>query len=122
MLGMIDRERRRLKQLQEVYREHEAMERRAEVDAGSVPDVETVRALAQYQLAVDRQMYAALGQLERLQRARMGETLYSLVRFASTASESQIRSLKKLTASMVTVAPNGTRTTKLIEALRLEAK
>jgi hypothetical protein len=118
---MIKAERERLEALKELLKEEEAMEQRAELMARSVPDPDTMRGLAQYIRAIDQEMYSALERLEQLQRARMGEALYALVRFASTASESQIRALKKLTCTRVRVH-GGNGVTGMLEALKVEVR
>jgi hypothetical protein len=56
-----------------------------------------------------------------LQRARMGEALYALVRFASTASEGQLRALKKLTCTRVRV-DGASGVTGMIESLKMEVR
>ena len=122
MLTLIEGERRRLLTLKEMFAEEEGMEREAEVELGSIPDAEAVRALAQYEASLDRQMYAALEQLEKLQRARMGEALYALARFAGAANDSQLRSLKKLTCARAGRDPDGTPAGSTIDALRSEVR
>jgi len=122
MCSMIRDERERLLKLKKILGEEERVEREAETALAGIPEDDAVRTLTQYELALDRQMHAALVQLERLQRARMGEALYALMRFASAANESQIRSLKKLTSVRVGGNGHGTPAGSFMEALKSEVK
>jgi hypothetical protein len=118
---MIKAERKRLETLKGLFQEEEAMAQRAELLSRSVPDPDTMRALSQYIRAIDREMYAALDRLEQLQRARMGDALYALMRFASTASPRQLRALRKLACTRAR-AQGGNGASGMLEALKVEVK
>jgi hypothetical protein len=120
MLAAIDAERERLLARQEELGRREAAERHAKIDAHAVPDHQTVRTLAMHGRRLDQELRVALNQLERLQRARLGEALYGLSRFVSTASGPQLQRLKKLTLSRLTLESDAETTAMRAEAVKVE--
>jgi len=69
----------RIQQVQDIHKEAveevEELEDKAMNRAGCVPSAETMERLARYETHLERQLYRALNQLERLQRQRRGEAV-----------------------------------------------
>ncbi len=63
----------RLTQPREVIAENEGLHRDAMVRTLSLPPSESVHKIIRYETTIERQLYRAVSQLERLQRRRMGE-------------------------------------------------
>jgi len=122
MLAAIAEERDHLTARRDALVRGEAAARHAHLDAHAVPDHETVRTLATHSRRVDQELRIALHELATLQKARMGDAVYALMRFASTASDSQIRSLTKLTCARIGRDGHGTPATSFIETLRVEVE
>jgi len=75
VLTFLDEQRERLKQLHEVLGEQEGQEQANRSAASFLPSKETVEKLLRYETTIERQLYRALNQLERLQRQRKGEVI-----------------------------------------------
>ena len=118
MLQLIDKERQRLLARKEAQEQREAAERHAELDAKAVPDHETVRTLAMHGRRLDQELRVALIQLERLQRARMGDALYALTRLLSTASGGQLQRLNRLTCTRLTLQTDGDMVAAMAQEIR----
>ena len=114
-------ERERLARLKDLLREEERVARDAQTAAVAIPNHEEIRSLAAYEASLDRQMYSALAQLERLQRARLGEAVYAMARFASTASPSQLKALSKISCTRLRLQGSG-GVTALLETMKMEVK
>ena len=119
MLKLVDEERQRLLAGKEAQEQREAAERHAELDAKAVPDHETVRTLAMHGRRLDQELRVALVQLERLQRARMGDALYALTRLLSTASGVQLQRLTRLTCTRLTLQTDGDMVAAMSQEIRL---
>jgi hypothetical protein len=122
MLALIENERTRLLERQEVLQDEEVAMIEAETAMQSVPTEQLIPNLAQHELALDRQLHASLDRLEKLQRARLGDLAYGLARFLATASGSQVRSLKKLALARSRNGTDGSSATSFISRLKLEVK
>jgi hypothetical protein len=99
MVALIQSERVRLLRRQEELREEEIALIDGDRGMRGTPAEQSIPSIVHYEMMLDRQMHAALDRLERLQRARMCEAAYALSRLVATASESQLRALKKLTST-----------------------
>jgi len=75
ILYLIDGERKKLESLKEVIQENENLELEANVASLALPSKEAVDKILRYETAIERQLYRAMSQLERLQRQRKGETI-----------------------------------------------
>ena len=64
---------------QDVCFERERAEEQASHDAAHLPDAETLEKIMRYETTLERQLYRAMNQLERLQRMRRGEPIPSPV-------------------------------------------
>jgi len=72
-LNVIDTYLKTLRGLLSMMDENEANEEDARIDADLLPSKEGVEKLLRYETTLERQIYRALNQLERLQRQRRGE-------------------------------------------------
>ncbi len=75
MTDLIDREIARLKVLEKAVREKERLDFESETLGNHLPPKEIVDRLLRYETTIERQLYRAIDQLERLQRARRGELI-----------------------------------------------
>ena len=71
--SMLDEYRRK----QDICYGYENAEEQANLDAAHLPDADTLDKILKYETALERQLYRAMNQLERLQRMRHGEALPS---------------------------------------------
>jgi CRISPR/Cas system-associated endonuclease Cas1 len=69
----IEREIGRLQAILEVYQQKETLELAALKATLALPSKEVVDKILRYETATSRQLYKAMGELERLQRTRKGE-------------------------------------------------
>ena len=72
-LNLLREHRDHLTQLREIISENEGLHRDAMVRSLSLPPRESVDKIIRYETTIERQLYRAISQLERLQRRRMGE-------------------------------------------------
>jgi len=77
MLKEIDRMLAQYRRLQDVCLERERAKERASIDAAHLPDADTLDKIMRYETTLERQLYRAMNQLERLQRMRHGEVIPS---------------------------------------------
>jgi len=75
LLQEIDKKLRQLERSQENCRQHEESEEQANQAAAVLPDEATLNKILRYETALERQLYQAMHQLERLQRRREGENI-----------------------------------------------
>ncbi|MFH2056790.1 MAG: hypothetical protein ABIJ61_12595, partial [bacterium] len=75
MLDTIDREIDRLTEARAQVKSKEKLELQAESMVLSIPDADAANTLLRYETTIERQLYRALNQLERLQRARQGDAV-----------------------------------------------
>jgi hypothetical protein len=75
ILDLIARERKKLQSLRKTIKENENLELEAEVASLALPSKEAVDKILRYETAMERQLYRAINELERLQRQRKGETV-----------------------------------------------
>lgn len=73
ILDTLREHRERLTQLRDVMSENEGLHRDAMVRGLSLPSKESVDKIIRYETTIERQLYRAVSQLERLQRRRLGE-------------------------------------------------
>ena len=85
-LNVIDSQLKTLKDLLSILSENEANEEDARQAADFLPSQETVDKLLRYETTLERQIYRALNQLERLQRQRRGELVPPVSIEVSTTS------------------------------------
>jgi len=76
-LKEIDRMLEEYRLQQDVCFERECAEDQATLDAAHLPDADTLDKIMRYETTLERQLYRAMNQLERLQRMRSGEALPS---------------------------------------------
>jgi hypothetical protein len=55
--------------------DHEQKEEQARQSAGMLPSAEVLDKILRYETALERQLFRAMNQLERLQRCRQGENI-----------------------------------------------
>jgi hypothetical protein len=104
LLGILAAERERLEAVKELVTEELADRAEAHIDSLSIPDADTVKCIRDYGAAIGREMYSALDQLERLQRARLGDVAYTIMRFAATADEAEPELVQKVGELRLTVS------------------
>ncbi|MFQ5915475.1 MAG: hypothetical protein ACE5JS_20080 [Nitrospinota bacterium] len=75
ILRLIGEEKKRLKAFQDVAAENESLQIEAEIAGHALPDPETTDKLVRYERMLNRELYRAMRQLERLQRRRQGEAV-----------------------------------------------
>ncbi|MBI3895518.1 MAG: hypothetical protein HY313_06270 [Acidobacteria bacterium] len=75
ILKILDEERERLEQMRDMSCKEESLEVESQLARLSLPDKEETDKLLRHETALDRQLYRAMNQLERLQRMRRGETV-----------------------------------------------
>jgi hypothetical protein len=75
LLTCLRRQIRDAKSRLEVQLELRSAEQRADKSAALLPSVEALDKIMRYEASLEKQIYRALGQLERLQRSRQGETM-----------------------------------------------
>jgi hypothetical protein len=73
--AVVDDQLERINELKEQATEGEALAVDAEARSFSLPPADATDKLLRYEAHLDRQLYRAMGQLERLQRQRRGETV-----------------------------------------------
>ncbi len=73
LLKVINDEKKILQQLKEVIEENENLELEAHIASLALPRREVVEKILRYETTIERQLYRAINQLERLQRQRKGE-------------------------------------------------
>jgi hypothetical protein len=79
LLKEIDRMLAEYRRQQDVCCERERAEEQASLDAAHLPDADTLDKIMRYETTLERQLYRAMNQLERLQRTRHGEPIPSPV-------------------------------------------
>jgi hypothetical protein len=120
LLGILDAERERLEAVRELVIEELEARAEAHIDSLSIPNTDTIKRMEEYRTSVDREMYLALDQFERLQRARLGDVVYTIMRLAATADEVEpelVQKVGELKLSITTGAGTGVRP---LRALRLK--
>ena len=75
ILKLIDNEKEKLEGLKEFVHEKEELETEAKMCSLALPAKEAMDKILRYETTIERQLYRAMNQLERLQRQRKGETL-----------------------------------------------
>jgi hypothetical protein len=75
VLSYLDREIRMFTWSETRCEERERMEEQARQAAAVLPSLEVLEKISRYETKLERQMYRAMAQLERLQRMRQGEAL-----------------------------------------------
>ena len=75
MLKAIDDEIKHMKTFAEEFQEKEDMEMEAGTLSNFLPDKPMVDKILRYEMTIERQLYRAINQLERLQRARKGDSV-----------------------------------------------
>jgi hypothetical protein len=75
LLKKIDQKIHSLEQGHVKCRERESRVEAARQSAAMLPPAEKLERVLRYQAALERQLYRAMNQLERLQRRRVGETI-----------------------------------------------
>jgi hypothetical protein len=73
IIRVIDAEKRSLEGLLKQVEEREQREREAMLASLSLPESEVMDKILRYETAIDRKMYRAMSELERLQRQRKGQ-------------------------------------------------
>jgi len=73
--AVIDNRLERISALERYTTEHESLGTDAEARSFSLPPAEVTDKLLRYEAHLDRQLYRAMDQLERLQRQRRGENV-----------------------------------------------
>jgi hypothetical protein len=73
MLDLIEEEKKKLMNLKEILEENEQLELEAKVASLYLPSREAIEKFLRYETAIERQLYRAMSQLERLQRQRQGD-------------------------------------------------
>jgi len=79
LLKEIDRTLDDYRLKQDICLDHEIAEEEATLDAAHLPDAGTLDKIMRYETTLERQLYRAINQLERLQRMRHGEAVPSPV-------------------------------------------
>ncbi|MDP3024362.1 MAG: hypothetical protein Q8O10_02395 [candidate division Zixibacteria bacterium] len=72
---MINDEKKKMEDLKEIIEENENLEMEAKIASLSLPSKEAVDKILRYETTIERQLYRAMSELERLQRQRKGEFL-----------------------------------------------
>lgn len=75
ILKFIDDEKEKLEDLKEIVKEKEELETEPTLSRLAIPEKNIVDKILRYDTTIERQLYRAMNQLERLQRQRKGETL-----------------------------------------------
>jgi hypothetical protein len=75
ILDLIAGERKRLESLKRIIKHNENLELEDEVASLALPSKEAVDKILRYETAIERQLYRAINELERLQRQRKGEAI-----------------------------------------------
>ena len=75
LLGLIDMEIKRLRDLVQIVCEREALELEATAASLSLPPKEVADKILRYVAAIERQLYRAMNELERAQRRRREESV-----------------------------------------------
>jgi hypothetical protein len=73
ILEMLQEERKKLGFLKEILSQNESLALEAQLGSFALPSREAVEKILRYETAIERQLYRAMAQLERLQRQRQGE-------------------------------------------------
>lgn len=83
ILAYLDREIRQLSWSEARCEEREAQEEQARQAAATLPSLEVLEKIQRYETKLERQIFRAMAQLERLQRMRRGEVLPAPVALVS---------------------------------------
>jgi hypothetical protein len=75
ILEYLDQELKNLRERIIQFTERESMEEQARQEAAVLPSAQTVDKILRYEAALDRQLFRAVSELERLQRRRLGENV-----------------------------------------------
>ena len=75
ILKLIDDEKEKMEALKKSIEEKEELETEAKMCSLALPAKEAMDKILRYETTIERQLYRAMNQLERLQRQRKGETL-----------------------------------------------
>ena len=75
LLYLLDEKRKELELVQEPSQEREMLELDTMTRSRALPEADAMDKILRYETAIERQLYRALNQLERLQRQRHGELL-----------------------------------------------
>ncbi len=75
ILDLIGKETKLWQEWQEDFKEKEQLELDATVSSLALPSKEVIEKILRYETAIERQLYRAIDQLERLQRGRKGEAI-----------------------------------------------
>jgi len=75
ILKLIDEEKKKMEGLKAIVEENEGLEADARSASYVLPPKETADKILRYETTIERQLYRALNQLERLQRQRRGEVV-----------------------------------------------
>jgi hypothetical protein len=75
VLNYLDQETRQLESEQGCRKARENSEERARQSAAVLPSAEVLEKILRYETALERQLFRAMNQLERLQRRRQGENI-----------------------------------------------
>ncbi|MGA8214063.1 MAG: hypothetical protein WB799_10745 [Candidatus Sulfotelmatobacter sp.] len=75
LVGLIDHQLEKIGEFERYATEREDLAMDAEARSFSLPPTEATDKLLRYEAHLDRQLYRAMDQLERLQRQRRGETV-----------------------------------------------
>jgi hypothetical protein len=75
ILKLIDEEKEKLEGLKEFVKQKEELEDDARLHRLVIPEKEAVEKILRYETTIERQLYRAMNQLERLQRQRKGEPI-----------------------------------------------
>lgn len=75
ILKLIDDEKEKMEGLKEMVKKKEELETEAKTLSLALPAKEVMDKILRYETTIERQLYRAMNQLERLQRQRKGETL-----------------------------------------------
>jgi len=75
ILKLIDDEKEKMEGLKKMVKEKEELETEAKIFSLALPSKESMDKILRYETTLERQLYRAVNQLERLQRQRKGETI-----------------------------------------------
>ena len=75
ILEYLDQELKNLRERIIQFTERESMEEQARQEAAVLPSAQTLDKILRYETALDRQLFRAMSELERLQRRRLGENV-----------------------------------------------
>jgi len=75
ILKLIGDEKEKMEDLKEMVKEKEELETEAKIFSLALPSKEPMDKILRYETTIERQLYRAMNQLERLQRQRKGEII-----------------------------------------------